>query len=156
MCCASNTLDIGVWVWVCPCPFLAYGDPPKNSSGERCVPLDTEFPRDETPLPLRLLSRSVFPLPPGPLPCESANRITRGTDPLCGTTLFALTTAVMACSINSKRISAPAVVVPLACSKRHSIMFPNVLKNSLSSLSCHCGGNPLTYTLSDTTPTPPP
>ena len=78
------------------------------------------------------------------LPCESANRITSGTAPPAGTRPFAVTTALAACSALANRISAPAVVVPDACSSRHSMIAPNTLKNALSSTSVHRGGKPLT------------
>ena len=94
--------------------------------------------------PPRELDAESFPERRELFPCESAKRMTSGTPPGVGTTLFACTTALMACSTVANRIKAPAVVVPDACSKRHSTMTPKALKNSRSSRSDQRGGKPLT------------
>ena len=52
------------------------------------------------------------------------------TCPPAGTRPFAVTTALAACSMEPNLMSAPAVVVPDACSRRHSMMFPKILKNA--------------------------
>ena len=129
-------------------PFRPNPATPRSSAPE---PPDTEPPRE---FPAESFPLSPPRSPRRAFPCESAKRMTSGTPPGTGTTLFACTTAAMACSTVPKRISAPAVVVPEACSKRHSTIPPKRLKNSRSSRSDQRGGRPLTYTLSETTPTP--
>ena len=85
----------------------------------------TEPPRE---FRRRVSTRPPPRRPPARRTCESAKRMTSGTPPGTGTTLFACTTAAMACSTAPKRISAPAVVVPEACSKRHSATAPEAEK----------------------------
>ena len=105
-----------------PCPLPPTADPPPGSAARFRSDLD---------------DRRVFE-------CESAKRITSGTCPPAGTLPLAVTTALAACSMDEKRISAPAVVVPDACSRRHSMIVPKILKNARSSTSVHSGGKPLT------------
>ena len=61
-------------------------------------------------------------------PCDSANRITRGTVPPRGMRSLAVMTALAACSRDANRMSAPAVVVPEACRRRDSTMAPKTRK----------------------------